>query len=132
MGRDWGLWWAACFAVRTAVTLSNLGRNARTFGWALILALSVWVAAVTSADPDEVRAYPTAVSIDLVGQDPSLVITSDLPKDIQLSLRAPRSVWEQMTARPESVRAVLDLSGVQAGENRIKLQVQVDARPVRI
>ena len=89
--------------------LSRLGRNLRAFLWALVLGLSVWVAAVTAADPDEVRLYPNAVSLELVGQDPGLVITSDVPKDVQLTLRAPRSVWDQLTARPESVRAILDL-----------------------
>jgi YbbR domain-containing protein len=112
--------------------LSRLGRNLRAFLWALVLGLSVWVAAVTAADPDEVRLYPNAVSLELVGQDPGLVITSDVPKDVQLTLRAPRSVWDQLTARPESVRAILDLSGVEAGEHRMSLQVQIDARPVRV
>jgi len=112
--------------------LGNLGRNLRTFLWALVLGLAVWVAAVTAADPNEVRAYPDAVNIELVGQNPNLVITSDLPKNVQLTLLAPRSVWDQLTARPESVRVVLDLSGVAAGEHRLPLQVQVDARPVRV
>ena len=112
--------------------LGNLGRNFRTFLWALVLGLAVWVAAVTAADPNEVRAYPSAVNIELVGQNPSLVITSDLPKNVQLTLLAPRSVWDQLTAQPESVRVVLDLSGVPAGEHRLPLQVQVDARPVRV
>ncbi|MFN2119846.1 MAG: YbbR-like domain-containing protein [Anaerolineales bacterium] len=112
--------------------LGSLGRNFRTFLWALVLGLAVWVAAVTAADPNEVRAYPNAVSIELVGQSPNLVITSDLPKSVQLTLLAPRSVWDQLTARPESVRVVLDLSGVPAGEHRLPLQVQVDARPVRV
>jgi YbbR domain-containing protein len=94
--------------------------------------LSVWVAAVTAADPDEVRLYPSAVGLDIVGQDQGLVITSEMPKDVQLTLRAPRSVWDQLTARPESVRAVLDLSGVGAGDHRMSLQVQIDARPARV
>jgi YbbR domain-containing protein len=112
--------------------LSSLGRNLRTFLWALVLGISVWVAAVTSADPDEVRAYPNAVPIQLVGQDPGLVITSDVPKDVLLTLRAPRSVWDEMTSRPDSVRAILDLSGTTAGAHKITLQIQIDARPVRI
>ena len=80
--------------------LGSLGRNIRTFVWALVLGLAVWVAAVTAADPNEVRAYPNAVNIELVGQNPNLVITSDLPKNVQLTLLAPRSVWDQLTARP--------------------------------
>ena len=32
-----------------------LATNLRTFLWALIMALAVWVAAVSAADPDEGR-----------------------------------------------------------------------------
>lgn len=112
--------------------LSNLGRNIRSFLWALVLGLSVWIAAVTAADPDEVRALSTPVNIDVVGQDPSLVITGDVPKEVRLTIRAPRSVWDQLTTSPDSVRAVLDLSGLKAGEYRLSPQIQLEARPARI
>jgi YbbR domain-containing protein len=112
--------------------LNSLERNLRSFLWALVLGLSVWVAAVTASDPDEVRAYPTPVSVAVVGQNPGLVISSVVPQEVRLTIRAPQSVWNQLNSRPESVRAVLDLSGVGAGEHRLPLQIQVDARPVRI
>lgn len=111
---------------------NSLGRNLRSFLWALVLGLSVWVAAVTASDPDEVRAYPTPVSVAIVGQNPGLVISSAVPQEVKLTFRAPQSVWNQLNARPDSVRALLDLSGVGAGEHRLPLQFQVDARPVRI
>jgi len=37
-----------------------------------------------------------------------------------------------VNTNPQSVRAVLDLSGLSAGEHSINLQIQIDARPVRI
>jgi YbbR domain-containing protein len=61
-----------------------------------------------------------------------LIISGNLPAEIQLTLQAPRSVWDQIRAQPDSVRAVLDLSGLGAGEHKISPQIQVDARPVRI
>ncbi len=112
--------------------LNNIGRNLRTFLWALLLALAVWLAAVTASDPDEVHAYPAPIRVEVIGQDPGLVISGSLPKDVELTLRAPRSVWDQMRARPDSIRAVLDLSGLSAGEHKVSIQIQVDARPVRI
>jgi YbbR domain-containing protein len=112
--------------------LSRIGRNLRTFLWALLLALAVWLAAVTAADPDRVRLYPTPVPVEIVGQDPSLVINGTIPKEVQLTLRAPQSVWNELTARPDSVRAVLDLSGLSAGTHKVDLQIQVPVRPVRI
>jgi YbbR domain-containing protein len=70
--------------------------------------------------------------MDVVGQDPSLVITGDIPKEVRLTIRAPQSVWDQLTTSPDSVRAVLDLSGVKAGEYRLSPQIQIEARPARI
>ena len=112
--------------------LGNLARNFRSLIWALVLGLSVWIAAVTAADPDEVRAFPTPVSIEVVGQDPGLVIAGNVPKELRLTIRAPQSVWNELTASPEGVRAILDLSGLHAGEHRLSPQIQIDARPARI
>jgi YbbR domain-containing protein len=109
-----------------------LVKNFRTFLWALAMAMAVWIAAVTSADPDEARPFPNPIPIEIVGQDPGLVISTDIPKEMEVTLRAPRSVWEQLNTNPQSVRAVLDLSGLSAGEHNVNLQIQVDARPVRI
>lgn len=112
--------------------LSNLSRNIRTLLWALALSLAVWVAAVTSADPDEVRTYPEPIPVLIVGQDPGLVINNAIPKEVHVTLRAPRSIWDQLTAHPDDIRAVLDLSGLSSGEHTLDIQVQVDLRPVRI
>ncbi|MEW6401470.1 MAG: CdaR family protein, partial [Chloroflexota bacterium] len=106
--------------------------NFRTFLWAFALAIAVWVAAVTSADPDETRVLPSAVPIEVVGQDPGLVLGSTIPKSVQLNLRAPRSVWDNLEANPENIRAVLDLSGLSEGEHTQELQIQIAARPVQI
>jgi len=112
--------------------LRRIADNLRLFLWAFVLALAVWVAAVTSSDPDEVRVYPTPVNIQIVGQGSGLIITGDVPHQTQITMRAPRSVWDQLTARPDSVRAILDLSGLKQGKHQLNLQIQVDERPVRI
>jgi YbbR domain-containing protein len=112
--------------------LRRIADNLRLFLWAFALALAVWVAAVTSSDPDEVRVYPTPVNIQIVGQDSGMIITGDIPHQTQITLRAPRSIWDQLTAKPDSVRAILDLSGLSQGKHQLKLEVQVDERPVRI
>jgi YbbR domain-containing protein len=109
-----------------------LATNLRTFLWAFIMALAVWVAAVSSSDPDEVRAYPNPIPVEIVGQDPSLVITGDVPKQVELTLRAPRSVWDRLLNEENSVRAVLDLSGLSDGAHTLEIQIQIATRPVRI
>ena len=112
--------------------MRTLGKNLRTLLWAFILALAVWVAAVTAADPDEVRALPSPVTVEVVGQDPGLVISSDYPKQVEVTLRAPTSVWERISGDPASVRAVLDLSGLSSGQHSVGIQVQVSERPARL
>ena len=109
-----------------------LASNIRTFLLALILGISVWVSAVSAADPDEVRAYPTPIPLEVIGQDPSLVLTSDVPSTVEVSLRAPSSVWESLATQEKSVRAVLDLSGLSAGEHTVDVQITVSLRPYQI
>jgi YbbR domain-containing protein len=107
-------------------------KNLRTFLWAFVLALSVWVAAVTAADPDEARALASPITVEVVGQDSGLVINAEYPKQVEVTLRAPASVWERLDADPASVRAILDLSGLSSGQHTVEIQIQVSERPVRI
>ena len=109
-----------------------ISKNFLTFLWAFVLSVAVWVAAVTSADPDETRALSSAIPLQIIGQDPSLVIGSEIPTEVEVTLRAPRSVWDAIDADPQSVQAILDLSGLSSGEHSIDLQIQINARPVKI
>jgi YbbR domain-containing protein len=109
-----------------------IGTNIRTFVWAFLLALAVWVAAVSAADPDEVRQYPDPITVEIIGQDPGMVITGVVPQQIELVLRAPRSVWGRLLSEENTIRAILDLSGLSSGEHTLQIQVQVPIRPVRI
>lgn len=106
--------------------------NLRTFLLALILGVSVWISAVTGADPDEVRIYPEMIPLEIIGNDPSLIITSDIPSAVEVTLRAPSSVWEQLTAQDSSVQATLDLSELSAGSHTVEIQIRVLERPYQI
>ena len=106
--------------------------NIRTFLLALVLGISVWVSAVTGADPDEVRIYPETIPLEIIGNDPSLIITSEIPTEIEVTLRAPQSVWEQLTAQENSVQATLDLTGLSAGKHSVDIQIRVLVRPYQI
>jgi YbbR domain-containing protein len=106
--------------------------NLRTFLWALIMALAVWLAAVSAADPDEVRVYPNLIPVEIIGQNPGLVIIGDVPEQVELTLRAPSSVWARLLNEENVVRAVLDLSGLSNGEHTLEIQIQISAGPVRI
>lgn len=106
--------------------------NIRTFLLALILGVAVWVSAVSAADPDEVRAYPKAIPIEIIGQDPSLIRTNEIPTSMDITIRAPHSVWELLTTQDNAVRAILDLSGLSAGEHTVDIQIQMTLRPTQI
>jgi len=112
--------------------MRSLTANIRTFLLALILGISVWVSAVTGSDPDEVRIYPDTIPLEIIGNDPSLIITSEIPSEVEVTLRAPHSVWEQLTAQDNSVQATLDLSGLSEGEHTVPVQVRVQFRPYQI
>ena len=108
-----------------------LASNIRTFLLALVLGASVWLSAVTGADPDEEHAFPNPIPLEVIGQDPSLVLTSEIPATIEVTLRAPRSVWEQLTAQENSVQGILDITGLSAGEHTQVIQIRIAARPVQ-
>jgi len=106
--------------------------NIRTFLLALVLGVSVWVSAVSAADPDEVRVYPKPIPIEIIGQESSLILTGDVPRDMDVTIRAPRSVWEELTTQDNAVRAIIDLSGLSTGEHTVDIQTQVSLRPNQI
>ncbi len=110
-----------------------LAVNFRTFLLAFVLAVAVWVTAVTSANPDETQVYPHAIPIEFIGQDPGLIMTGgEIPQQIEVTLRAPRSVWDSLLAGDASIRAVVDLTGLGSGTHLVNVQVQIGITPVLI
>ncbi len=98
----------------------------------ILVALVVWILAVTSSDPSETKVYPRAVPIEVIGQSTNLVIINDLPESVAITLRAPISIWETLISGKANVRAFIDLSNVSAGSTTIPVQVQVGIKPVEI
>ncbi len=99
---------------------------------AFILAVAVWISAVPAADPVEERVFPQPVTVDIVGQNPNLVITSELPPQVTITLSAPQSIWTRITNEQVAVRALADLSGLKAGKYNVPIQIQVGIRPVEV
>ncbi len=111
---------------------NRIASNIRTFLLALVLGTAVWVSAVSAADPNEEHAFPKSVPIEIIGQDPSLVLTNELPTNMDITIRAPRSVWDALTTQDNAVRAILNLSGLSAGEHTVEIKIQVTPRPTQI
>lgn len=110
-----------------------LATNFRTFLLAFVLAVAVWVTAVTSANPDETQLFPRPIPIEFIGQDPGMILTSGaVPQQVEITLRAPRSVWDSLIAGDATIRAVVDLTGLGTGTHLVNVQVQIGISPVLI
>ncbi len=112
--------------------LQRLFKYIPTFLTALVLALAVWISAVTSTDPTEESQFAQPIPIEVIGLDPGLMITNEPADQINVILSAPRSVWNELNADPSNIHAVIDLSGLEPGSHSVPVQVQVNLRPVKI
>ena len=97
----------------------------------LALGLIVWGFAVTSADPVEERVFPRPIQIELIGQNPTLILTSESSLEMSLTLSAPKSILDKLENGQVAIRAIVDLSTLPAGTHTLPVQVQIDTRPVK-
>ena len=111
---------------------SRLWENVSSFLLAFLLAFAVWISAVVAGDPNEVRNFPRALTLELRGQDPSMVLIGDLPSQVSLSLSAPISLWDRLISEIGAVQVYADLSGLGSGEHNLSLQLETSLRPVRL
>jgi len=97
-----------------------------------ILALVVWVSAVTASDPNVERTR--AVPIEIVGQEPDTLILGSIPTQARVTMRAPNSVWDRMISVENAVRTWIDLTGLGNGSHVVPVQIYISEvfRPVRL
>lgn len=107
-----------------------VGANIGTLVLSLFLAVAVWVAAVVSADPNEQRTM-RPIELQVIGQPSNLVIVNNLPSQVRLTLRAPRSIWDELEDNPGLVRTWIDLTGLESGEHTVEVKTQVNISPIR-
>jgi YbbR domain-containing protein len=110
--------------------LRTLGGNIFSLLLAAILAVAVWMNAVSTADPDETRILSIPLSIEVVGLQEGLVAQGYDSVEVQVTFRAPRSVWDQLV--PENVHARVDLSGKAEGDYSVPVHIQTDISPVLV
>jgi YbbR domain-containing protein len=107
--------------------ISNIG----TLILALVLAIVVWISAVTAANPNVARTR--TVPLDIVGLDPDMLIVGNVPTQVRVALEAPSSVMDSMNASENAVQAWVDVAGLEPGTHDLIVQVQVNTafQPVR-
>ncbi len=104
--------------------LRTIVRNLPTLLLSFILAVTVWISAVSSTDPISSRIFPRPVSIEIIGQDPGMLITNTVVDQVTVTLRAPRTVWDRILNGQAPVRAFIDLSGLKPGTHTVPVKVQ--------
>jgi len=109
-----------------------LGRNLSAFILAFILAIAVWISAVTGSDPNQERVF--IVPIESLGQEPDTEIITELPERMQLTIFAPSSNLDKIYKQDDALSAWIDLSGLGEGSHTIPIQYQTpsDIRPMRV
>lgn len=112
--------------------IRQIVRYIPTLFLSFVLAVAVWISAVTSTDPTEERIFPRPVSLEIVGLDPAMILTSNESRQVTLRLSAPRSVWEQLNTSATPIRALVDLSGYGPGTHTVPVQIQLGVTPVRV
>ena len=98
----------------------------------LALAVAVWISAVTANDPVRQQLFPRPVTIERIDQDPSLIISGEVPTQVTVKLSAPNSVWEEMLNDRNPIRAYIDLSGLGPGTHTVDVHVQSLRQPARV
>jgi len=111
-------------------TIRWLVRNVSTLLLSIILALTVWASAVVTADPNQEGVYGP-VTIDVVGQAADLMLTNEVPNQVKLTIKAPRSLWDRLNNDPRLVKAWIDLTGLAAGEHDVPVNTKVNLSPTR-
>jgi YbbR domain-containing protein len=112
--------------------LKKLIKDLPTLILSFLLALAVWISAVTAADPNDTRTFPEPVTVEVLGLDPSFSLVGDIPETVTVTLTAPNSIWDSLITSPEVIKAYVDLSDKAAGDYEVKITAQVDARPAEV
>ncbi|MBW8011486.1 MAG: hypothetical protein FVQ83_09635 [Chloroflexi bacterium] len=110
----------------------RLWNNISTFLFAFLLALAVWISAVVADDPNEECASPNRVALELIGQNPGLMITRAPPETVEILLRAPSSICRVLANETDRVQASINLSQLGSGEFTVPVKIDVFLDPVRL
>ncbi len=109
-----------------------IGKYLKTFLLAFVLALFVWVSAILATDPNEENIYPRPIPIKIVGLAQDMLVVESGELETELTLIAPRSIWNRLQVNSDLLSAWIDLSDYGAGEHLVPVQTQVRLAPARV
>lgn len=112
--------------------LSNIGSwfkiNLNSLLISLLLALTVWIVAMQEQNPSMEFELETPVNIDIIGLNPSLMITNDFPDTARIRVRTQEKTMPSISA--EDVIVVADLTGLSEGSHQVQLSVDIAAQAI--
>jgi len=109
-------------------TLRQFAKILPTLGLSFALAIAVWISAVSEADPTQRDVLPSQVPVEIIGQDPGLILSEDISQQVTVTITAPQSVWTRLLSEPGLITATVDLSGLGPGEHTVDIQVTISPR----
>jgi YbbR domain-containing protein len=104
-----------------ASLLRSLGKSLPTLVFAFILSVAVWISAVTAADPNVENVLSRPIPIEIVGQDPGLILSGDIARQVSITLKAPRTVWDRLNNENGLIHRV-----------EVQIQIQEGLRPIQV
>ncbi len=112
--------------------LLHILKNIPTILLSLFLAVFLWVFATVSTDPTEEGRFPQTVTVETVGLADDMLITGGLPYNVSINLRAPNSVWRKISLEKISAKALIDVTGLEAGIHQVPIKVHIGISPVQV
>ena len=104
--------------------------NVGTLLLSFLLALVVWVVAVNEENPTEERTFAEPVVVELINIPSDLIRVGLVVTETTVTIRAPRSTWDALTA--EQIHLSADLMGQTPGTYDIPVSWHLDQPTARI
>ena len=107
-----------------------LASNSPLMVLALILASLAWVVATEEEDPAIQERYAQPIPVTLPALPEGMVIVGEFDERVQVTVRAPTSVFKTLTV--DDFSATIDLAGLTAGVHQVPVQVTLDKQPAQV
>ena len=95
----------------------------------LTLAALAWIVAVEEEDPTLEQTYSQFIPVALPQPPAGMVIVGEFDHDVQVTVRAPESIWVTLT--PDDFTATVDLTALGTGTHEVAVQVELHKHPAR-
>jgi len=113
--------------VRT--TIRWIASNIALMILSLTLAGLAWIVSVEAEDPTLEQPYSQPIPIAPPEPPAGMVIVGEFDQSVQVTVRAPESVWMSLTL--DDFTATVDLTGLGTGVHETPVQVELHKHPAR-